>query len=368
MTDVSISSTGRIATTGYGTHGKTAGNNTLQRMTFERDAPKSNELLVDVLYCGVCHSDVHLLDDSWKATLYPCVPGHEMVGRVAYVGKEVTKFKVGDTVGVGCMIDSCRTCPACIEGEENHCEGPHGPTLTYNGYLFPNGSRYNTFGGYSNNIVVREEFVLRIPEGMDPAKAAPLLCPGTDTYGPLKRFDIQPGDRIGVVGIGGPGHLAVMMAAAMGAEVTAFTTHESKRAAAMQMGATNVVLSTDEAAMKVYAKYFKHILITIPNTYDVAPYLSLLRRKGSVTAMGMLGPYSEVLNNLSLAAQGLSLTGSMIGSIAESQEVLDFCAEHAIAPWIEVIRIQDINEAIERLKKADVRFRFVIDLGSLEAN
>jgi uncharacterized zinc-type alcohol dehydrogenase-like protein len=187
-----------------------------------------------------------------------------------------------------------------------------------------------------------------------------------DTYGPLKRFNIKPGDRIGIVGIGGPGHIAVMLANAMGAEVTAITTHEAKREAALQMGVKNVIVSTDESAMKKYARYFDHILATIPNSYDVTPYLSLLRRKGSLTAMGILGPYSRVLNNFSLAAQGLSLIGSMIGSVAETREVLDFCAEHSILPRVEVIKIQDVNDAIERLKKADVRFRFVIDLSSLE--
>ena len=355
---------GKITTTGYGTDG-TAGDKTLHRIKFQRNRPKSNELLIDILYCGVCHSDVHILDNSWGLTLYPCIPGHEIVGRVTYAGEDVTKFKVGDIVGVGNMVDSDLTCSACLEGEENHCEGPHGPTLTQNGYLYSNGSHYNTFGGYSNNIVVREEFVLRIPKGMDLARTAPLLCAGTDTYGPLKRFNIKPGDRIGIVGIGGPGHIAVMLASAMGAEVTAITTHESKREAALQMGAKNVILSSDESAMKKYARYFDHILATIPDSYDVTPYFSLLRRKGSLTAMAILGPYSSILNNFALAGQGLSLTGSMIGSVAETQEVLDFCAEHGIQPWIELIKIQDVNTAVERLKKADVRFRFVIDMSSL---
>lgn len=192
-----------------------------------------------------------------------------------------------------------------------------------------------------------------------------LLCPGVAAYGPLKRFNFTPGDKIGIVGIGGPGHIAVMLANAMEAEVTAITTHEAKRETALRMGARDVIVSTDESAMKRYARYFNHILATIPNSYDVTPYLSLLRRKGTLTAMGLLGPYGGVLNNLSLAAQGLSLTGSMIGNIADSQEVLDFCAEHGILSWVEVIKIQDVNDAIRRLKKADVRFRFVIDMSSL---
>jgi uncharacterized zinc-type alcohol dehydrogenase-like protein len=368
MTTSVATPVGKIASIGYGNAGTIPSDHTLQRMEFKRDAPKSNELLIEVLYCGVCHSDVHLLDNSWGLTLFPCIPGHEIVGRVTYAGEDVTKFKVGDIVGVGNMIDSDRTCSACLEGQENHCEGPHGPTMTQGGYLFQNGSHYNTFGGYSNNIVVREEFVLRIPKGMDLASTAPILCSGTDTYGPLKRFNIKPGDKIGIVGIGGPGHIAVMLANAMGAEVTAITTHEAKREAALQMGATNVIVSTDESAMKKYARYFDHILATIPNSYDVTPYFSLLRRRGSLTAMGILGPYSKALNNFSLAALGLSLVGSMIGSVAETQEVLDFCAEHGISPQVEVIKIQDVNDAMERLKKADVRFRFVIDMASLKSS
>lgn len=365
MAETAVRNTATIAAVGYGTDGTVPGNK-LVRTEFERLAPKGNEVLIDVLFCGICHSDVHLLDDAWKVTLYPCVPGHEIVGRVTSIAEYVTKVKVGDLVGVGCMIDSCRTCEPCLEGEANHCEGPHGPTMTYNGYLYPNGSTYNTFGGYANNIVVREEFVLRIPDGMDPAGAAPLLCPGVAVYGPLKRFNFKPGAKIGIAGIGGPGHIAVMIAKAMGAEVTAITTHESKREAAMQLGATNVIVSTDAEDMKRHARSLDHVLATIQNSYDITPYLGLLKRKASMTAMALLGPYNERLNNLSLAAQGLSLTGSMIGSLPDSQEVLDFCAEHGILPQVEVIKIQDVNEAIERLKVADVRFRFVIDLSSLD--
>ena len=299
-------------------------------------------------------------------TNYPCIPGHEIVGRVTFAGRDVTKFKVGEIVGVGNMIDSDRTCSACLEGVENHCEGPHGPTLTQGGYPFSNGSDFNTFGGYSDNIVVREEFVLRIPKGMDPASAAPLLCSGTATYGPLTRFDIKPGDRVGIIEIGGPGHIAIMLAKAMGAEVTAITNDEALRDVSLELGATNVLISTNKDEMKKYAGYFHHILATPPTSYDVTPYLSLLRRRGTLTAMGLLGPYSKPLNNFSLAAKGLSLTGSMIGSVAETQEVLDFCAQHDIKPRIEMITIQDINTAMERLKRSEVRFRFVIDSSSLK--
>jgi alcohol dehydrogenase (NADP+) len=367
MSHDAILPNGKVRTIGYGTAAKAPSGFSLSKMEFERDAPKDNELLIDLMYCGVCHSDVHLLDDGWGATLYPCIPGHEMVGRVSYAGGKVTKFKVGDIVGVGSMIDSCRTCEACVEGEENHCQGPHGPTMTYNGALYPNGSRDNSFGGFATNIVVREEFVVKIPDGMDPAEATSFMCPGTATYSPLKRFNIKPGDKIGIVGIGGPGHLAVMLAKAMGAEVTAFTTHADKCEAALRFGATHAVVSTDEQAMKKFNRYFDHILSTIPNSFDVTPYLSLLRRNGSLTAMGLLGPYTKILNNFSLAGQGLSLRGSMIGSVKESQEVLNFAAENGIRPTIELIKIQDVNKALERLSQADVRFRFVIDLSSLRA-
>lgn len=368
MTEAAATPSKKIETIGYGTERKSTTGVSLSRMKFERDAPKSNELMIDILYCGVCDSDLHLLEDSWGLTKYPCIPGHEIVGRVTFTGKDVTKFKVGDIVGVGNMIDSDRTCSAFIEGVENHCEAPHGPTLTQGGYLFSSGTDLNTFGGYSENIVVREEFVLRIPKELDPASAAPLLCAGTDTYGPLTRFNIKPGDRIGIIEIGGPGHIAIMLAKAMGAEVTAITDDESLRDVCLELGATHVLLSTDEGEMKKFEGYFQHILATPPTSYDVTPYLSLLRRRGTLTAMGLLGPYSKTLNNFSLAAKGLSLTGSMIGSVRETQEVLDFCAEHGIKPRIEMISIQDINKAMERLKRSDIRFRFVIDSSSLKAS
>ncbi|MEG9431904.1 NAD(P)-dependent alcohol dehydrogenase [Terriglobus sp. ADX1] len=358
----------KIQTIGYGTDGKGTEGKSLGRMEFEREAPKSNEVLLDILYCGVCDSDLHLLENSWGLTHYPCIPGHEIVGRVTFAGNDVTKFKIGDIVGVGNMVDSDLTCSACREGEENLCEGPHGPTLTQGGYLFSKGSDYNTFGGYSNNIVVREEFVLRIPEGMDPASAAPLLCSGTATYGPLKRFNIKPGERVGIIDIGGPGHIAVMLANAMGAEVTAITPDETKREVAFELGAKNVLISTNAEEMQKYSGYFHHILGTAPDSYDVTPYLGLLRRRGNITVMAMLGPFTGTLNNFSLASRGLSLAGSMIGSIAETQEVLNFCAEHGIRSRIELIKMEDINKAMERLKRSDVRFRFVIDSSSLQAS
>jgi uncharacterized zinc-type alcohol dehydrogenase-like protein len=348
-----------VPTRGYGAE---SGDKIVKPMSFKREPPKANELIIDVLYCGVCHSDVHCLDNAWGFTVYPCVPGHEAVGRVLFAGADVKQLAIGDLVGVGCMVDSCLSCSACLDGYENHCEAPTGPTMTYGGYLLADGSGFNTFGAWADKLVVREEFVLKIPEGMDGAAAAPLMCPGVATYGPLKRFNIQHGDRIGIVGFGGPGHLAVMVAKAMGAEVTVFTTHEWKSEAARKLGADNVVLSTDEAVMKQYGKYFGHILSTIPNAFDPSPYLALLQRRGTMTVMGLLGPYKDVINNFSLASRGLSITGSMIGSIGETREVLEFFADHKLAPIVEMIKLDEVNNAIERLKKADVQFRFVIDM------
>jgi uncharacterized zinc-type alcohol dehydrogenase-like protein len=349
----------KVQTRGYGVFD---GDTVLKPMSFERPAPKNNELLIDVLYCGICHSDVHAIDNGWGFTIYPCVPGHEATGRVLYAGPSVEGFSVGDLVGVGCMVDSCLTCSACLEGYENHCEAPTGPTMTYGGYLFPDGSGFNTMGAWSDKLVVRQEFVVKIPVEMDAALAAPLMCPGVDTYGPLKRFNIQKGDKIGIVGVGGPGHMAVMMAKAMGAEVTAFTTHPWKVELIRKLGADNVVLSTNPDQMKKCEKSLQHILSTIPNAFDPTPYLALLKRRGTMTVMGLLGTYKNTMNNFALAARGLSLTGSMIGSMGETREVLDFCVKHKIAPAIEIIKLEEVNTAIERLKKADVQFRFVIDL------
>ncbi|KAF2102242.1 zinc-containing alcohol dehydrogenase superfamily protein [Rhizodiscina lignyota] len=352
-----------ITTNGYAAQ---KGEHTVSPFTFERDPPKGNEMLIQVLYCGICHSDLELLENNWGITKYPCVPGHEAAGRVTSIGPEVTKFAVGDIVGVGCMIDSCLQCQACKEGWENHCEGPNGPTMTYSGYLSPGdkeAAEYNTFGAWSDNLVVREEFVVKIPENMPLEEAAPLMCPGTDTFGPMRRFGDLSGKRIAILGLGGPGHMALQFAKAMGAEyVAVVSTHAAKRDAAFQLGADEFIVSTDADQMRSFAKSFHHILSTIPVPFDLAHYLALLRRRGTITVMGLLGPYKSILNNIDLAARGLSLTGSMIGSVAETKEVLDFCQKHSISPLVEVIDKKDINQALERLRVADVRFRFVIKI------
>ena len=228
METTTLEVTEKIATKAYGASGSLIGGETLKPMDFERDAPQADEVLIETLYCGVCHSDVHQVENDWKNTLYPCVPGHEVIGRVAYAGPAVTKFKVGDIVGVGCMIDSCQHCSACKEGEEQFCEHPHGPTMTYNGYFVADETKYNTFGGYSNNLVVKEKFLLRIPDSLDISKAAPILCAGVTTYSPMKHWNVKAGDKVAIVGIGGLGHMAVKIAKALGAEVTAISTKEEK--------------------------------------------------------------------------------------------------------------------------------------------
>ncbi len=353
-----------IKTKGYGAKGSVF--NKLAPMDFERKAPKEDEVHIDILYCGVCHSDLHQVKNDWGNTIYPCVPGHEIVGKVISVGSSVSKYKTGDIVGVGCMIDSCGECASCREGTENYCEGPVSWTATYNGYMKPDGSDYNTFGGYSDNIVVKESFVLKIPDALDIQAAAPILCAGVTTYSPLKHWNIKAGDKVGIAGLGGLGHMAVKLAAAMGAEVTVITTAEEKAGDAERFGAHHVLLSTDKEAVKKSEATLDFILITIPDEFDLTPYVTLLKRDGTIVTVGLLAPYKKPLNNMEVAMHRRSVAGSLIGSIAETQEVLDFCAAHHIAPDIEVIRIQDINDAYDKLLKEDVRYRYVIDMQSLK--
>ena len=354
-----------VSSKGYGATGSLFSK--LGPIKFERAAPTADEVLIEILYCGVCHSDLHQIKNDWKNTIYPCVPGHEIIGKVTSVGPNVTKYKVGDTVGVGCMIDSCGHCHSCKEQEEQYCEGPVGWTATYNGYAKPpKGSEFNTYGGYSNNIVVRESFVLRIPDGLELSSAGPILCAGVTTYSPLKHWNIKAGDQVGVVGLGGLGHMAVKIARAMGAEVTVITTKEDKRADAMRLGADAVLVSDDEVAMASNERRLDFILNTIPDKYDINPYICLLKKNGTIVAVGLLGPFKAPTNNMEVAYHRRSVAGSLIGSIQETQEVLDFCAQHGIAPEVEMIPIQDINEAFERMLKEEVHYRFVIDMQSLQ--
>ena len=352
-----------IRSVGYAAKSKRA---RLKPMHFERDEPAAGDVQLEVLYCGVCHSDLHQVRNDWGNTIYPCLPGHEIVGRVTRVGAGVTRFKVGDLGAVGCMIDSCGTCRGCRDGLENYCEGPKGWTATYNGPMKPDGT--NTFGGYSDTLVVKEHFVLRVPDALAAKgleKVAPLLCAGVTTYSPLRHWKVSAGQEVAVVGIGGLGHMAVKLAKAMGARVTAVTGSKEKVDDIRALGADDVLRSDDAKAMEAAAARFDFALVTIPDPFDVNPYVQLLARDGALVCVGMLGAYAKPLDNQEVAFRRKTVAGSLIGGIAETQEVLDFCATHGITADVEVIPIQDVNEAYERMLEGDVRYRFSIDLGSL---
>ncbi|WP_304488734.1 NAD(P)-dependent alcohol dehydrogenase [Dyadobacter sp. CY326] len=336
----------------------------LNQMDINRRKPTPHDVEIDILFCGVCHSDLHTAKSEWGPSMYPCVPGHEIVGKVVRVGDHVQKFKVGDVVGVGCMVDSCQECQYCNEGLEQYCEP--GMTGTYNSpdKHIPGSP---TFGGYSESIVVSENFVLRIPENMDLAAAAPLLCAGITTYSPLRHWNVGPGQKVGVVGIGGLGHMGIKIAKAMGAEVVAFTTSQTKFAEAKRLGADEVVLSKDEAQMSAYTGKLHFILDAVSAQHDINAYLRLLRVDGSLALVGA-PEHPLPVAAFSLIQGRKSFSGSMIGGIAETQEMLDFCGEHGITADIEMIDIQSINEAYERLLNGDVKYRFVIDMASLKAN
>lgn len=348
-----------IKTMGYAAQDATA---PLKLIEFDRQEPGLHEVQIEILYCGVCHSDLHQVRNEWHNTVYPCLPGHEIVGRVTKVGQQVTKFKEGDLAGVGCMIDSCQQCEPCHAGEEQYCEGPTSMTLTYNGKL-PDGS--TTLGGYSNTIVVKEGFVLKIPENVDIEAAAPLLCAGITTYSPLRHWQVKAGQLVGVVGLGGLGEMAVKLATAMGARVVVFTTSPKKEADFRRLGVEDVVISTDKESMKKYASSFDFILSTVPTKHDINPYILLLKRDATIVLVGALEPL-EPIDHSQVAFHRRSVAGSLIGGIAETQELLDFCAEHNITPDVEMIPIQQINEAFERMLQGDVKYRFVIDMSSLK--
>ena len=333
--------------------------------TVQRRTPRAQDVQIEVLYCGVCHSDLHQVRDEWNAfmpTVYPCIPGHEIVGRVVKVGSAVKKFKEGAIAAVGCMVDSCRKCRNCLAGEEQYCEKQL--ILTYNGEDKVLGGV--TYGGYSDSIVVDEAFVLRVPNGLDPAGTAPLLCAGITTYSPLRHWNVGKGQKVGVVGLGGLGHMGLKFAKAFGAHVALFTTSKHKTADAVRLGADEVVVSTDNAAMQKHAGGFDFILNTVSADHDLNPYLLLLKLNGTMTLVGAPSKPST-LASFSLIMGRRRLAGSAIGGIRESQEMLDFCGDKGITADIELIRIQQINEAYERLLKNDVKYRFVIDTASLRA-
>ncbi|HSN04431.1 MAG TPA: NAD(P)-dependent alcohol dehydrogenase [Nitrospira sp.] len=332
----------------------------LTPFSFERRAVGPRDVLITITHCGVCHSDIHQARDEWGGSIFPMVPGHEIIGTVAQAGAGVTKFKAGDRAGVGCFVDSCRTCAACREGQEQYCE--KGMLLTYSGRA-ADGSI--TQGGYSTQIVADEQYVLRIPESLSPAGAAPLLCAGITTYSPLRHWGVGKYHKLAVVGLGGLGHMAVKIARALGTEVTVLSTSESKRADAMRLGAHKFVVTSQPMALVRLQRHFDFILDTVSAPHDYNIYLNLLKTDGTMILVGApdkpapLEPFSLIMHRRRIA-------GSVIGGIRETQEMLDFCAQHKIESDVEVIPIQQVNEAYERVLKGDVRFRFVIDLASLK--
>ena len=344
-------------------YGAEASEQPLGPLDIHRRAPGAHDVQIDIAYCGVCHSDVHQVRSEWAGTLYPCVPGHEIVGRVSALGAQVSGVKVGDLVGVGCMVDSCQHCADCGEGLENYCDHMVG---TYNGKT--QDAPGHTLGGYSQQIVVHERYVLHIrqPEPQL-AAVAPLLCAGITTYSPLRHWKVGPGQKVGVVGIGGLGHMGLKLAHAMGAHVVAFTTSESKREAAKALGADEVVVSRNADEMAAHAKSFDFILNTVAAPHDLDAFLALLKRDGTMTLVGAPATPHPSPNVFNLIMKRRSLAGSLIGGIPETQEMLDFCAEHGIVADIEMIRADQINAAYERMVKGDVKYRFVIDIASLGA-
>jgi len=332
-------------------------------MPIGRRALRPDDVAIDINFCGICHTDIHFVENDWGMTEYPVVPGHEIIGTVSAVGSEVTEFSPGDRVGIGCMVDSCRECAACDDGLEQYCE--QGSTFTYNGEDRHDGSR--TFGGYSEHIVVSDRFVLRVPDKIDPAAAAPLLCAGITVYSPLRHFGVTRGSRVGVVGMGGLGHMGVKFARAMGAEVTLFTRSAAKVEEAKRQGAHRVVISTDEAQMEAQMGRLDFILDTVPVQHDLNPYLVSLKRDGTMILVGVLEPLDPPVAGGALIFGRKRLVGALIGGIPETQEMLDFCAEHDIACDIEMLDIKNINQAYERMKKSDVKYRFVIDMDSIRA-
>jgi alcohol dehydrogenase (NADP+) len=346
-------------TRAFATHSATE---PLGLFSFVRRSPRADDVVIDILYCGVCHTDIHHSRNDWGRAIYPMVPGHEIVGRVTEVGAGVNRFKVGDLVGVGCMVDSCRTCASCDKGWEQYCES--GSTFTYNGEDRHDGSP--TFGGYSERIVVAQDFVLRIPIGLNPAGAAPLLCAGITTFSPLRHWNVQPGSKVAVVGLGGLGHMALKLAKALGAEVTLFTRSAGKEADARRLGADHIVLSTDLDLMAATANQFELIIDTVPYAHDLNPYVPTLAVGGTIVLVGYLGPVDPALNTSPMVLKRKAVAGSLIGGIAETQEMLDFCGQHGITADIELIPMQGINEAYERMLKSDVKYRFVIDMASLK--
>ena len=328
--------------------------------TIERRAPKPHDVQMEILYCGVCHTDIHFVHNDWGMTVYPVVPGHEIVGRVTAVGDHVKKFKVGDFAGIGCLVDSCRECNDCKDGQEQYCTG--GAVFSYNGNE-RDGSG-NTYGGYSKSILAHEDFVLHVSDKLPLEGVAPLLCAGITTYSPLRHWKVGKGTRVGVLGLGGLGHMAVKLAVSMGAEVTMLSHTAAKATDAKRLGAHKFVLTTDEEQVKTVAGYFDFILDTVSAEHDYNFYIAMLRTNGSMVCVG-IPPNPAQIPAMNLIFGRKSFAGSLIGGISETQEMLDYCAKHNIVSDVEVIAMKDINEAYERMIKGDVRYRFVVDMATL---
>jgi len=351
-----------METTNIKAFGTQAADAPLKQMNIDRREVTEKDIEIEILYCGVCHSDLHFARNDWHMTMYPIVPGHEIVGKITKVGSEVTKLKVGDIAAVGCLVDSCRECKSCKHDLEQYCLV--GMVGTYNGMDKHSGKQ--TFGGYSEKIVVDEHFVLKVPSNLNLAAVAPLLCAGITTWSPLRHWNVKKGSKVAVVGLGGLGHMAIKLAKGLGAEVTLFSRTPDKKKDALELGADQVIISTEQDQMKSVQGKFDVIIDTVPYIHDVNPYVSTLNINGTLVLVDYLGPLEPFLFTVPMILGRKSVAGSLIGGIAETQELLDFCGEHNIVSEIEIIKIQDINEAYERMLKSDVRYRFVIDMASLK--
>jgi len=351
-----------MKTTNVKAFGTNAADAPLNEMHIDRREVTAKDIEIAIMYCGVCHSDLHFAKNDWGMTTYPVVPGHEIVGRVTQVGSEISHYNVGDVVAVGCLVDSCRTCSSCEQDLEQYCL--NGWTGTYGGY--DKHLDQPTHGGYSQKIVVDEHFVLKVPAHLDLAAVSPLLCAGITTWSPLRHWNVTKGSKVAVVGLGGLGHMAIKFAKALGAEVTLFSRSTNKEKDALDLGADAVLISTDATQMASAMGKFDVIIDTVPYIHDINPYVNTLAISGTLVLVGYLGPIEPFLNTVPMIMGRRSVSASLIGGIAETQEMLDFCGEHNIVSEIEVIKMQDINEAYERMLKSDVRYRFVIDMASLK--
>lgn len=333
----------------------------LKELLIARREVTATDVKIELLYCGVCHSDLHTARNDWGGTVYPAVLGHEIVGRVVSIGDKVTKCKVGDITAVGCLVDSCRECTNCKQDLEQYCKV--GFTSTYNSY--DKHLDTHTYGGYSQSVVVEEHFVLRVPENLDLAGVAPLLCAGITTWSPLRHWGVTKGSKVAVVGLGGLGHMAIKLAKGLGAEVTLFSHSPKKIEDAKELGANRVMISTNQEEMNAVVDEFDVIIDTVPYIHDINPYVTTLATSGTLVLVGYLGPLDPFLNSAPMVMGRKQVAGSLIGGIAETQELLDFCGEHNIVSEIEIIKMQEINEAYQRMLKSDVRYRFVVDMTSL---